>query len=294
VETLIEQRSDLARARAFWALTKPRQTALLLCTGVCSYALSQGLPFEALEGFTMAAALFLSISGCTALNMVLDRDVDAVMERTVNRPLPTGAVEVAEAQAFGGTVSLLGLALAFGLDARFGLAVAAGFVIDLFLYTAWLKRLTPFSIVVGGVSGGMPVLAGRVLALGYIDPTALLLSASVVLWIPAHVLTLASSRVKEYQRAGVPTWPGAYGPRATRLFIAGSNLLNTVTLTTAGLVLRIRSVALALLLAASLAMCILSTIQLAAPTARRNQLIFRAASLYMLCSCLLLTVGSLV
>ena len=293
METPFEHRYDLARVRAFWALIKFRQTALLLVTGVCSYALSRGLPIDFLEGLWMAAALFLSIRGCTALNMVLDRDIDAVMGRTLGRPLPAGVLDPDEAQVFGMTLSLLGLVLAFGLDVGFGLAVTAGFVIDLLLYTAWLKRLTPLSILVGGISGGTPVLAGRVLALGYVDPTALLLSASVVLWIPSHILTLASSRVREYQQAGVPTWPGAYGHRATQLFVAGSNLLNTVALTTAALVLRVHSVALALLLTASLAMCILSTIQLATPTARRNQLIFKAASLYMLCCCLLLTVGSL-
>jgi len=293
METLFEQRFNVARASAFWELTKPRQTALLLVTGVCSYTLTQGLAFNPLEGLLMAAALFLSISGCTALNMVLDRDIDAVMERSLARPLPAGALEPAEAGSFGATLSLLGITLAFALGPGFGLAVVAGFVTDLLVYTVWLKRLTPLSIVVGGVSGGIPVLAGRILALGRLDPIGLLLSASVVLWIPSHVLTLASRRVQEYRRAGIPTWPGAYGPRATRIFVAGSNLLNTVALTTAGLMLRIHSVALALLLATSLAMCTLSTIQLAAPTARRNRLIFKAASLYMLASSLLLTIGSL-
>jgi len=172
--------------------------------------------------------------------------------------------------------------------------IARGFTLDLAVYTAWLKRLTPLSIVVGGVSGGMPVLAGRVLALGRVDPVALLLVASVVLWIPSHILTLACRRIHDYQRAGIPVWPGAYGPRATRVFIAGSNVLNTLALTSAGLMLGIHPVALALLLALSLGMCTLATIQLAAPSARRNWVIFGAASLYMLTSSLLLTIGSLV
>lgn len=285
---------DVARLRAFFKLTKFRQTALLLVTGISSYTLTQGLPFDPREGFWMSTALFLAISGCTALNMVLDRDLDAMMERTTGRPLPAGQIEPAEATAFGGTLSLLGLALAFALDTEFGLVVAAGFFLDLLVYTAWLKRLTPLSIVVGGMAGGVPVLAGRVLALGHIDPVGLLLATSVILWIPSHILTLASRRIREYRRARIPTWPSAYGPRATRVFIAGGNVLNTLALTTAALKLRIRPAALVALLALSLGMCTLATIQLAAPSARRNWVIFKAASLYMLASSLLLTFGSLV
>lgn len=293
VEILNERQIRVGRARSFWALTKFRQTALLLVTGVCTYALTQGLPFDPWEGLWMSLALFFSISGCTALNMVLDQDVDAMMPRTANRPLPAGLVESSEAMAFGVALSMLGLALSFALDFSFGLVVSAGFALDLLIYTVWLKRLTPFSIVLGGMSGGIPVLAGRVLALGRVDAVGLLLATSVVLWIPSHILTLTTRRVDEYQQAGIPTWPGVYGTRATRVFIAGSNLLNTVALTTAGLMLGIHRLALVLLLAASLVMCALSTIQLATPSARRNRVIFKAASLYMLTSSLLLTLGSL-
>jgi len=82
VETLLARRCDLARLRAFWALTKLRQTALLLVTGICSYTLTRGLPLDPLQTPWMSTALFLAISGCTVLNMVLDRDIDTVMERS--------------------------------------------------------------------------------------------------------------------------------------------------------------------------------------------------------------------
>jgi protoheme IX farnesyltransferase len=282
------------RLRSFWALTKFRQTALLLVTGVCAYTLTRGLPFNPLEGLWMVTALLFSISGCTALNMFLDRDIDARMGRTADRPLPAGDVRPAEALVFGVFLSAIGLLLSFALDLPFGLAVTAGFVLDLLIYTAWLKRRTPLSIILGGVSGGMPILAGRVLGLGRVDAIGVLLAGSVLLWIPSHILTLAIRYADDYERAGVPMWPNVYGPRATRLFIAMANLLNTLILTSAGAMLRISRLPLLLLLGTSLGMFILSALQLVAPTERRNWVLFKAASLYMLASSLLLTLGSLI
>jgi protoheme IX farnesyltransferase len=281
------------RLRSFWVLTKFRQTALLLVTGVCTYTLTQGLPFNPLEGLWMAAALLFSVSGCTVLNMFLDRDIDARMKRTADRPLPAGDVRPAEALVFGILLSAIGLLLSFTLDVAFGFVVTAGFVLDLLVYTVWLKRRTPFSIILGGVSGGMPILAGRVLALGHVDAVGVLLAGSVLLWIPSHILTLAIRYADDYDRADVPMWPNVYGPRETRLFIAVANLLNTLVLTSAGAMLRTSRIPLLLLLGTSLGMFILSALQLVAPTERRNWVLFKAASLYMLASSLLLTLGSL-
>lgn len=277
----------------FWALIKFKQTALLLVTGFCGYLLGRGWPVPPLEGLGMLAGLFLAISGCTALNMVLDRDIDARMARTAGRPLPAGRIRPSQAALLGSSLAAAGLALCLALDWRFGLVVTAGLAFDLLVYTTWLKRRSALSIVFGGVAGGMPVLAGRVLALGYVDPIGLLLASAVLLWIPAHILTLALRHADDYRAAGVPTWPNQYGPRATRLFIAVSNLLNALTLTTTALLLRLHPIPLALLVALGLAMLALAAAQLVAPTDRRNWLLFKAASVYMLLSSLLLTGGSL-
>jgi protoheme IX farnesyltransferase len=292
--TVVVQRSSAGGLAGLGALTKPRQTLLLLITGVCAYVLTQGLPFDPLEGLWMTAALLLSISGCTALNMLFDRDVDSKMSRTAQRPLPSGAVRPAEVLIFGALLSATGLALSFALDLAFALVVASGFVVDLLVYTAWLKQRTPLSIVFGGLSGGMPVLAGRALALGGVDVIGLLLAGSVVLWIPSHILTLATRYARDYERAGVPMWPNVYGPASARLFIAVANLLNTIVLMSAGLLLSIHRLALLSLLVISLGILTLSARQLIEPTERRNWVLFKAASLYMLGSSLLLTVGCLV
>jgi len=282
----------MARMGHFWALTKSRQTALLVTTGLCAYTLTRGLPFDPLGAVCMAGGLLLSISGCTALNMVMDRDIDARMGRTAGRPLPAGRVQPWEALAFGTALSAAGLGLSFGLAPRFGALVALGFVFDLLVYTAWLKRRTPLSIVFGGVAGGMPVLAGRVLALGRVDLVGLLLCGSVLLWIPSHVLTLALRYAGDYRRAGVPVWPNVYGARATRLFIGAANVLNTLVLAACTLLLRVHPLAQVALLGLSVGLCGFSALQVAAPTERRDGLLFRFASLYMLVSSLLLTLGS--
>jgi protoheme IX farnesyltransferase len=166
--------------------------------------------------------------------------------------------------------------------------------LDLLVYTLWLKRRTPLSILLGGISGGMPALAGRVLALGHVDLVGVLLAGSILLWIPSHILTLAIRYADDYRRANVPVWPNVHGSRATRLVIAGANLLNTLVLMACALLLQVHPVPLVLLLGMSLGMFALSALQLAAPTGRRNWLLFKVASLYMLISSLLLTVGSLV
>jgi protoheme IX farnesyltransferase len=289
---LVQQRAAWARVGDFWALVKIRQTALLLTTGFCAYTLTRGLPLDPLEAVWMAGGLLLSISGCTALNMLLDRDIDGRMVRAAGRPLPAGRIRPLEAVTFGVMLSVAGLALSFGLDPWFGAVVSVGFVFDLLVYTAWLKRRTPLSIVFGGVAGGMPVLAGRVLALGQVDLVGLLLGCSVLLWIPSHILTLALRYADDYRHAGVPVWPNVYGPRATRLFIAGANLLNTLVLAACAFLLRLRPVALGALLGMSVGMFGFSALQLVAPTERRNWLLFKLASLYMLVSSLLLTLGS--
>ena len=279
MDTLVRQRIAALPLADLWALTKPRQTLLLLVTGICAYTLSRGLPFSPLEGLWMSVGLFCSIGGCTALNMLMDRDIDAKMARTADRPLPRGSVRPNQALVLGGLLSAVGL----------GVSLA----IDLLVYTTWLKRRTPLSILFGGISGGMPILAGRVLAVGRVDLVGLILAGSVLLWIPSHILTLAIRHAADYEEAGIPAWPNAYGPKATRLFIAAANLLNTLLLTGAGLLLDIERWALVSLFAVSLGLFALSAWQIAAPSSRRNWVLFKAASLYMLASSLLLTLGAI-
>lgn len=293
-EVLLRRTIWTRRVADYWALLKFRQTALLLMTGLAGYLSGKGRFSRPMEALWMAAGLFFAIAGCTALNMVLDRDLDARMARTAGRPLPSGRLRVDQATVFGITLSLLGLALSFALEWRFGVVVAVGFAFDLLVYTLLLKRHSALSIVFGGVAGGMPILAGRVLALGQVDLVGLLLAASVLFWIPAHILTLALHYKEDYHRAGIPTWPGIYGPRATRLFIAVSSLVNALTLGAGAVLLHLHPIPLALLLTMSLGLLGSALLLLFRPDERRNWLLFKAASIDMLLSSVLLALGSLI
>lgn len=276
------------------ALIKPWQTLLLLVTGVCAYALS--LPGQVRLDQLLGGGLALlgAISGCTALNMVLDRDIDAQMERTTRRPLPAGLLAPRSAILFGVVLSASGLALAWAMAPLFGLILSLGFVADLGVYTLWLKRRTPMSILWGGVSGGMPALAGRVLAVGRVDAVGLLLAAGVLLWIPAHILTLSMHYAREYRLAGIPIWPNVYGANTTRRVVAGAALLDVGVLVAAGWLLNIHPVAMATLGLLGGALFGLGLAAMVRPSEALNWRLFKFASLYMLGAFVCLTIGAVV
>lgn len=287
-----EPAAGLDVVRALLALTKPKQTGLLLVTAVGAYALTAAPAIDAVRLIVGTCALALAISGCTVLNMVLDRDIDAKMDRTASRPLPRGEVSVRQAVTVGVAMSAAGLALAAACSAAFLVVVGAGLFFDLVVYTAWLKRRSPLSILIGGLSGGMPALAGRVLALGRVDAVGVMLALGVVLWIPAHILTLATRHAKEYERAGVPVWPSVYGERSARRAIAVGSVLGTIVLTVAGLVEGITRGAIVTLVLLGLALDALAALVLVSPTDEHNWVLFKAASVYMLGAFLCLTFGA--
>ncbi|MCE5204431.1 MAG: heme o synthase [Coriobacteriales bacterium] len=279
-------------AGAYLTLTKPKQTALLLATGIGAYVLTAS-PDLVWGRFGLGMlALALAVSGCTALNMVADRDIDAKMGRTSGRPLPTGSVSTRSAVVFGFVLSAAGLGVSWLLSPVFGAVVSAGFFFDLVVYTMWLKRRTPLSILFGGISGGMPALAGRTLATGGVDAVGLLLAAGVVLWIPAHILTLSMRYQGEYDSAGVPVWPAVFGPRATRRVVAAGTILATMVLTAAGVLERIDVWALVALALIGVVIDGLAIAALVVPTEKRNWRLFKAASVYMLGAFACLTFGA--
>jgi heme o synthase len=156
------------KLRLYWPLIKSLQSGLLLATGIAGYLSAHTHPSLAIM-LQVAASLFLAICGSTILNMWYDRDIDTVMNRTHNRPLAAGKVSQKEAWRLGMILSIIGVAWAVLMDPLYGLIVFAGLFFDAVVYTIWLKRRTCWSIVWGGISGGMPILAGRVMALGHID-----------------------------------------------------------------------------------------------------------------------------
>lgn len=282
----------LARSAAYVELTKPKQTGLLMATGIGAYLMSAGPRPDMLVFALGMLALASAVSGSTALNMVIDRDIDSRMSRTTGRPLPSGEMSVASALVLGLVLSGAGIGVAWLLGAVFGAAVTIGLVFDVVVYSLWLKRRTPYSILVGGISGGMPAVAGRALATGSVDAVALLLGAGVVLWIPAHILTLAMKYAEEYEQAGVPVWPRVYGESSTRRLIAVATAGAACVLVAAGVLVGIRTAALVVLLAAGVALAGLAVAAFARPSEKANWVLFKAASAYMLVAFTCLTAGA--
>jgi len=293
-ETVLQQsgRSFNELMAGLWNLTKFKQTLLLQITGACGYLISRPHSIDWRELGLGMLALYASVSGCTVLNMVFDSDIDAGMSRTAQRALPRGIVKMVEAVLFGAMLSYFGLWLAWQLKPVFGMVVAAGFTIDLCVYTLWLKRITPYSIIWGGVSGGMPALAGRALACGCLDLTGVLFALSVLFWIPTHILTLVLRHAGDYEKVKIPVWPNRFGAAATRRFIAGATLCNALVFSACGYLLTIQPWMLAGLIVVSLVITGISVWCAASPDERHDFLLFKAASLYMLFAFALITAGA--
>ncbi len=276
------------KIRSFLPLIKSLQTGLLLSTGLAGYLSAHTAPDLRMLS-NLAVSLFLAISGSTILNMWYDCDIDTVMNRTHNRPLASGKVTRQEALWLGLALAGIGVSWAFVLDRLYGLVVFAGLFIDVVIYTIWLKRRTSWSIVWGGISGGIPILAGRVLAIGYIDLIGLLLMMAVVFWIPTHILTFSMRYFDDYRSAGVPTFCSAYGFEATRAIIALSAIIAAASIGVAGLMIGIQAGALRLMAVLSSGLLLLSFASVFRPSERVIFSLFKYASIYMLASMILLS-----
>ncbi len=205
-----------ASAGDFIELLKPRVMSLVVFTGLAGIVLAPGEihPFLAVVA-VLCIAVGAGASG--AINMWYDRDIDAVMARTIKRPIPSGRVEPPEALAFGITLSVMSvvvMGLAVNWAAASLLALTIGFYV--FVYTMWLKRRTPQNIVIGGAAGAFPPMIGWAAVTGSVDLPSVLLFLLIFLWTPPHFWALALFRNGDYTRAGVPMMPVVAGEAATK------------------------------------------------------------------------------
>jgi protoheme IX farnesyltransferase len=238
----------------------------------------------------VTGSLFLAISGSTVLNMWYDRDIDARMQRTCQRPLPSGMISPREGFVFGMVLSILGVGWAISLSPLYGLIVFAGLFFDVVVYTIWLKRRTAWSIIWGGIAGAMPILAGRVLATGQIDWIGITLALAVLFWIPTHILTFSMRNFDDYQRAGIPTFPSTYGFRKTQLTIAISSILAACMMGIAAYGIGLTWGYLRLMAVLTGGLIFLAVSSILRPSDRVNFGLFKYASLYMLGAMLLLAI----
>jgi protoheme IX farnesyltransferase len=197
-------------------LLKPRVMSLVVFTGLCGLLMAPGSIHPVLAFSTiLSIAVGAGAAGC--LNMWWDRDIDALMTRTQNRPLPAGRIDPDSALAFGvilSVVSVMTMGVAIHWLAAGLLAVTILFYI--FIYTMWLKRWTPQNIVIGGAAGALPPVIGWSAVTGTAPMEAWILFGIIFLWTPPHFWALSLYRHDDYARAKVPMLPVTAGIEATK------------------------------------------------------------------------------
>ncbi|MEM3480251.1 MAG: heme o synthase [Candidatus Korarchaeum sp.] len=204
-------------------LTKPKQTSLLLLTSIFTYLGAGGTRIDTLV--MLAAAMLLSISGTTSLNMALDADIDAMMPRTRDRPVPAGRLSKWDALLFGLLLFSVGLALSSIINFWVAFSTSLGMIFDIVVYTLWTKRRTPLSIIFGGLAGAAPSLAGWAAARGTMEVQAVLIALITMLWIPSHIWYISIYYLDDYANARVPMAPVKWGIKRTSELIVASNFL---------------------------------------------------------------------
>ena len=202
--------------RDYLALLKPRVMSLVVFSAACALLTAPG-HINPFTGFVAILCVAVGAGASGALNQWYEADIDALMKRTANRPLPAGRVAPHEALAFGvalavGSVVVLGL----GVNWLAAAILAGSIFFYAVIYTVWLKRRTPHNIVIGGAAGAFPPLIGWAAVNGDVTTLPWLMVAIIFLWTPPHFWSLALFMEADYAAAGVPMLPVVAGEAATR------------------------------------------------------------------------------
>jgi protoheme IX farnesyltransferase len=225
------------RIRDFIAMTRPMVTVVLLVTAYTGMlSAGGGLPDISTTLWTLIGLAF-AVGGAQAINQFMDRDIDAVMNRTAQRPLPSGRLTPAEGLAWGLVLCVASFYIltvfVSGATAALAALGSAWYVI---LYTGTLKRRTPYGVVLGGGAGALMPLVGCVAASGRLTGEAALLSAVVFLWTPPHFWSLTMLHQDDYTKAKVPVLPMVAGERRTlnsilvySLIVTAASVILTIT-----------------------------------------------------------------
>jgi protoheme IX farnesyltransferase len=215
-QTAFDEAGSEARVADYIALLKPRVMSLVVFTGLAGLVVAPGHLHPVLAGVAVLC-IAVAAGAAGAINMWYDRDIDALMSRTRNRPIPAGRVRPDAALAFGvvlstASVMMMGLGvnwLAAGL-------LATTILFYVFVYTVWLKRRTPQNIVIGGAAGAFPPMIGWAAVTGEVSLASIALFLLIFMWTPPHFWALALYRRGDYAAAGVPMLPVVAGEAATK------------------------------------------------------------------------------
>ncbi|MBC5828662.1 MAG: protoheme IX farnesyltransferase [Candidatus Eremiobacteraeota bacterium] len=218
----------------YYELSKPRIIFLLLVTtGAAMLMAARGVPPLHLTFFTLVGGAFAAASA-GAFNCIYDSDIDRLMQRTMNRPIPTGRITARRAAVFAMVLGVASFAMLFLLVNPLAAWLSlAGNVYYVVVYTMLLKRTTPLNIVIGGAAGAVPPLVGWAAVTGNLGGPAIALFVLIFLWTPPHFWALALMKEIDYQKAGVPMLPNVRGAARTKLEI----LVYSVVLVASSLIL---------------------------------------------------------
>jgi protoheme IX farnesyltransferase len=216
IMTITDARTAPARVRDYIDLLKPRVMSLVVFTGLVGVLIAP-VHIHPFEAALAVLAIALGSGAAGAINMWYERDIDALMTRTANRPLPAGRVAPDDALGLGVLLSIFSVLL-MALATNFVAAalLVAAILFYVFVYTVWLKRRTPQNIVIGGAAGAFPPMIGWAAATGDVSLVGIALFMLIFLWTPPHFWALALYRSDDYRRAGVPMLPVVAGPRETK------------------------------------------------------------------------------
>src|SRR3954469_22885045 len=207
---------SIASVGDYVALMKPRVMSLVVFTALVGLVIAPG-HMHSVIAFTALLCIAVGAGAAGALNMWYDADIDAVMTRTSDRPIPRGRVAPGEAAGFG--ITLAGFAVVtMGLLVNWVSAALLAFTVFFYvvIYTMWLKRWTPQNIVIGGAAGAFPPMIGWAAASGSVDIGAIALFLIIFMWTPPHFWALALFREGDYAAAGIPMMPVVAGQSETR------------------------------------------------------------------------------
>jgi len=215
--------------RSYLEVTKPKTVLLLVFTSITAMIVASRLNETYLTtGLWLSGVIAITsgCAGCNAITCYLDRDIDAVMARTRKRPLPSGKITPPhKALYFGFALIMISLALSLIRNFLSLTLIALGVFDNVIIYSLLLKRRNPINIVLGGISGGLPVAFGWVFIANNINLTMITMAALVVLWIPNHIWSLALQYKEDYERAKVPMLPVVVKEKTALRCIVSTSIL---------------------------------------------------------------------
>jgi protoheme IX farnesyltransferase len=207
---------SIADVGDYVALLKPRVMSLVVFTALVGLVIAPGHVHPVI-GFTALLCIAIGAGADGALNMAYEADIDAIMTRTADRPIPQGRITPGEALGFGGVLAVFSV-VTMGLMVNLTAGALLAFTIFFYavVYTMWLKRWTPQNIVIGGAAGAFPPMIGWAAVTGSLDVEPILLFLVIFFWTPPHFWALSLLRSDDYARAGIPMLPVVSGERETR------------------------------------------------------------------------------